>query len=642
MSVMNLFCAMLFKKLRNVVVARVIDSCFLLLTVLVLINSHAFGQTDSVSSKTVFKGLISESFTMEESLNDSALISNFFYDRVRKNHPFIVITGNSGSAHLDLFTGSKTASQLHDGFSQFDGYLMTPFKSLPGMPVAKRYTLIDYHIASKREQHILLNHEQHISERWYAGIDFGAMSSPGDFSRQLNTNRNFRIWNAYEARKGTYRSYFSFTTNRVNNQDNGGITSDSVFENASSLDTRTLPIYLRNAESTLKTRNVFVRQELGLINLFSGTDSTQHASRFGLNDLVLSHSFTYNRRSFLFESADPDSGYFTNFYIDTLQTKDTMFFGQFHNEMLLTFNSGSSAFSYFFGGGFSLESAEYINFDLEYDFNRWRSVAHAGFESGNYSGSVKGTFHLKGEFEKTWDVAGNVKAEMVNGKLRIDLGGSSGRYSHSMKDYAYNSNHFRWNNNFELLTRSTAFMNVYLPSLNTGIGFIGFVDKNRVFYREDCLPQLYSKRIAYGKVTFFNQLKFGKFRFESRIEGAWSGNENVVSVPSLSVLPAVYFTDYFFKNALGFKAGVDVLYQSAYNGYGYMPATGIFYLQNEKKIGNYPMAGLFINLKIKAASLFIRIDHLNAGIGKRSYYGAYGYPLQGRTLKFGVNWPLTD
>lgn len=627
-------------KYQTVTVVNVVS--FMFLFVLSFKSPDVCAQSDSSSSVVFFRNLINDNHGTEESMNDSTLVNTFFFDRVRQYHPFIVITGNPGSAHLNLFSNHSASSVLNDGFNQFDGYLLSPFKSLPGKAVPKRFTLIDYHIASKKEQHIMLNHEQHISESWHAGIDFGAMSSPGDFSRQLNTNRNFRIWNAYESRKGTYRNYVSLTTNRVNNQDNGGITSDSIFENASSLDTRTLPIYLRNAESTLKTRNVFVKQELGLIKLFSSFDSTEHYSRFGMKDLVLSHSFHYNRKSFLFESADPDSGYFTNFYIDSLQTKDTMFFGQFVNELLLTYSSGNSAFSYFFGGGVTAESAEYLYDESEFDFARWHSVVHAGFESGNYSMSVKGSFLINGEFEDTRDIHGNVKARLVNGKLMLHLGGSSGRYAHSMKDYNYHSNHFRWNNSFEPLLRSSAYLNIFLPSANTGLTFIGFIDKNRLLYREDYLPQVYSKRVTYGKVSLFNQLKLGKFRFDSRAEGAWSGNDNVVSVPNFSLLPAIYFTDVFFKRALGFKAGVDVLYQTAYNGYGYMPATGVFYIQNEKKIGNYPLASIFVNLQIKTASLFIRIDHLNAGIGERNYYGAYGYPLQGRTLKFGVNWSLTD
>ena len=36
------------------------------------------------------------------------------------------------------------------------------------------------------------------------------------------------------------------------------------------------------------------------------------------------------------------------------------------------------------------------------------------------------------------------------------------------------------------------------------------------------------------------------------------------------------------------------------------------------------------------------IDHANAGIGERTYYGAYHYPLPGRTFKFGVRWDLTE
>jgi hypothetical protein len=73
-----------------------------------------------------------------------------------------------------------------------------------------------------------------------------------------------------------------------------------------------------------------------------------------------------------------------------------------------------------------------------------------------------------------------------------------------------------------------------------------------------------------------------------------------------------------------------------------MPATGTFFLQNEKQLGGFPMFGVFADLKIKTATITIRVDHLNAGMGTREYYGAWRYPLQGRSLKIGVRWMLVD
>jgi hypothetical protein len=616
--------------------------------ILILIFTFAFlngnSQSDSTRQKLYFDGLLSEKYSAEASVNnaDSFLLNTLFFDPVRRSTPFSVVTGNPGSAHLDIIKDAFRSSVLNDGFSHFDGYMLSPFKQLPGKAVPSRYTLIDYHLASKREQHIMINHEQHIKKWWFAGIDFGAMSSPGDFSRQLNTNRNFRIWNSYEAPKGSYRSYLSFSSNKINNQENGGITSDSIFENASSLDTRTLPVFLRNAESTLKTRNLFLKQEIVLLGLFAPYDSLHKKKAFASGDFVLSHSAHYNRKSFLFESVDPDSGYFTDFLIDSLETRDSVFFGQFMNEFLLSYHSDSGKFNYYFGGGVLIENNTYYYTGSDSSFNRWRSVVKAGWNAGKVFSTVKGSFHLGGDFGDTWDLSADFHFILLKDKLNAILGGSSGKYAHSLKDYLYQSNHFKWSNDFDLLEQTSLFAGLYLPHWRTHLIINGFIEKNRVFYREDFIPQTYDNPVTFGKVSLVNQLKAGKFSLDNRLEGAWSGNENVVRLPSFSLYSACYYSDVFFKRALGFKAGVDFNYHTAYYSYGYMPATGIFYLQDIKKTGNYPLVSAFVNLQIKTASLFIRVDHLNAGMGSRTYYGAYGYPLQGRTLKFGVNWTLID
>jgi len=609
-----------------------------------MLHTGLVAQQDSSLNNRYFRNLITDDYAITPfgMIQDTLFLNTLFFDPVRSSTPFNVVTGNPGAAHLDLIRQSVRSYGLSDGFNHFEGYLLSPAKSLPGEVIPSRFTRIDYHIASKREQHIMLNHEQHIRKYWFAGIDFGALSSPGDFSRQLNTNRNFRIWNAYESRKGTYRSYLSFTSNKINNQENGGITSDSVFENASSLDTRTLPVFLRNAESTLKTRTLFIKQELGLLKLFASRDTLVESGGFTTENLVLSHSLLYGRKSFLFESADPDSGYFTNFYLDSLETRDTVFFGQVTNELLLTYYSDSGKFNYHLSAGALMENNRFFYSGTEQDYNRVRGVVRLGWSIGNVESGILGSYHLNGDFDKTWDVAARLRFSVFSNNLKLDVGGSAGRYSHALKDYTYSSNHFRWNNGFDLLEQSSLYAGIYIPRWRTGITATGFIEKNRIFYREDFIPQSYENSVTFGRVSLINQLKFGKFKMDNRVDGSWSGNENVIRLPALAFYSSVYFNDILFKNALGFKVGADINYHSLHYNYGYMPATGIFYLQDEKQTGGYPLLGVFVNLQIKTASLFIRVDHLNAGIGERNYYGAYGYPLQGRTLKFGVNWSLTD
>lgn len=212
-----------------------------------------------------------------------------------------------------------------------------------------------------------------------------------------------------------------------------------------------------------------------------------------------------------------------------------------------------------------------------------------------------------------------------------------------MRDQLYVSNHFIWNNNFNNLEMYDITAGYFHKNWNLGISGHTGIFKNKVFYREDYLPQVYDDYVMTGDVKIYNSIKFRRLGWDNRINFSFSVNEQVISVPLLALFSSVYYHNQFFKNVLGFRAGIDVTYNSEYYGYGYMPATGTFYIQEEKQIGNYPQFGAFVNLNIKSkARLFIRLDHFNAGLSTRTYYGAYHYPLPGRTFKFGVSWDLVD
>ena len=69
-----------------------------------------------------------------------------------------------------------------------------------------------------------------------------------------------------------------------------------------------------------------------------------------------------------------------------------------------------------------------------------------------------------------------------------------------------------------------------------------------------------------------------------------------------------------------------------------MPATGIFYIQNDKKIGNYPYCDIFLNFKIKQARIFIKYQHFNNGWFSTAYYDSPHYPSPESAFKLGISW----
>lgn len=612
-------------------------------------------QTDSVQLERLFFHAFDKTPGTPADLslvvNDSILKFSQFFDRGRQYKVHTPYTGNPGSAILLDDDFGRSLKFFNDGFSQFDPHLIQPLKNKFGNAPFKRYSNINYHLASKKEQHIMLSHEQQIKPWFIIGLDFGGITTEGDFSRQLNKNRNFDIYVAYEAPSSVYRTYASFTSNRVNNQENGGITTDSVFENASSLDARTLPVNLDNAEMLHKSKDYFFQQDLNLSRLFSKRDSSMRS--FKDNSFVLSTSTWWSRKAVLFTSTNPDSGYFDNFYADSSQTTDTSFYDDLYNVAMIEYTSPQMAdgVQFSLGGGVENQQVTYMTYNSDTlidisasdtTINSTALVASARIAAGRLSARMGFFKGLNDDCKDCY--RGNIDLNFRLNKFgdQAIVGFALRKSPVTLKEQWYVSNHFIWKNNFNLQEQFDVKAGFGIKKYKLNVLVSSNITKNRIFYREDYLPQSYSDFVAVSTLTIDKIFHLGHFGSDNKVEFTESGNQQVVSVPLFATYTSLYYFNTFFKEALGFKAGLDVNYFTEYYGYGYMPATGVFYIQEEKKIGNYPRLGAFVNLKIKTASLFLKLENFNAGITDRTYYWAFHYPSPGRTFKFGISWDLKD
>ncbi len=575
---------------------------------------------------------------------DSALFESYFYDKLKQYDVGYAVSGNPGSASTLKFHNSNFDKIFYDGFNQFSAYEIFPLTTFPSSFSEKRFTNVNYHIATKKEQHIFLKHEQKIKPYVIAGLDFGALSSPGDFSRTLNTSRNFDIYLGYESPSKIYRSYISYTANRILNQENGGIRSDIEFEEATSLDTRTLPVNLTNAAIKLRSRDVVLKQEINLTRIFDKADSLERKNTFKSGSLVLNHSLWYKNKFSLFTSL-PDANFFENTFNDTLITYDSTMYQDLYQTTMLHYTTPVSAAGKYFsaGIGFEYQDVKYFTGIIDTTFAAGAGILSAAYTTPRFNTKLFFAKNSIGDLNDGYRTRLSVSYEFGKSHNSIFLNINAGKIAHSAKELLYFSNHFIWKNNFNLLEQYEFAVGSYFPGFKLKLEAKNTVSKNMVFYHEDFLPQLYGDYISIGEATLSKSLQVGKLGSDIKITGRFSGNEKVAPVSPLAVFASLFYRNRFFNKVLGFKAGVDISWYAQYYGYGYMPATGIFYVQDNKKIGNYPVAGAFVNLKIKSkATLFIRLDHFNAGIGERNYYGAYHYPINGRTFKFGVNWDLVD
>jgi outer membrane receptor protein involved in Fe transport len=116
----------------------------------------------------------------------------------------------------------------------------------------------------------------------------------------------------------------------------------------------------------------------------------------------------------------------------------------------------------------------------------------------------------------------------------------------------------------------------------------------------------------------------------------------VIRLPEFILEHSLYYENDLLNKAMRLQIGASVYYISSYYADAYMPVTGQFFLQSEKKYGNYPFIDFFVAAKIKTVRIFVKVDHLNSGWDKNNYILTPNYPYPGRTFKLGVSWKFYD
>ena len=138
-------------------------------------------------------------------------------------------------------------------------------------------------------------------------------------------------------------------------------------------------------------------------------------------------------------------------------------------------------------------------------------------------------------------------------------------------------------------------------------------------------------------------LRAWRIHLDNQLVYQFTSNREVLPLPDFAFYSNLYYLDSFFKKVLTMQLGVSVRYHTAYYGNNYMPATGVFYVQNEHKIGNYPEMNVYLNFFIKRLRLYVQYVNWNATLfGGRNYFSMPYYPLNPATFQFGLSWTFYD
>lgn len=498
---------------------------------------------------------------------------------------------------------------------------------------------------NRAEDDIKFLYTGNIDKKFNIGTTLDYMSAIGEYQNQATNRFSGSLFGTYDGKH--YSAKVLLSTNEMKNQENGGITN------------------LADIHSTLLTTAIIPTNFIGQSDFSQSQLYLNHQYSIGFERPVrinpdsvrmdyvpvtkFAHTFKYDNFQKRYYENSVERTFYANTYGVGTQTKDTASLQTMTNNFSVSMeeefnkwmNFGLTAYIENEVQRYLYTKNNMLNIDFEsstkvggilskqrgqtFRYNILGELSFLGYKAGNFllNGNVGGFFKL-------WNDSISLVA---NGFVRSDKPSLFLQY--------YESNHFRWQNDFTNIYRTHVGGTFSIPtrlfSLNVSVENI----TQYVYFDNNALPQQYSGNIQVLSGNLKQDFHFGKFALENNVVYQVSSKADVLPLPALVLYHNFYYDDKWF-NVLSVQIGANVRYHTAYFAPSYMPATGQFFTQSTTKIGNYPVVNLYLNCHLKRTRFFVEYCHINNKFMETEYFSMPNYPIDPGLIKLGISWNFYD
>ena len=641
---------------------------------------------DTLSNRLfAYQVLSANSYARQQAVIDTTLSRFDVNNPVLRNYHAGAYLGNTGLSYYPIgFEARKRPSDFHF-LDHVSDYLHDPEATIY-YQTQFPFTLIDYSSAGPKIQNESILKcilTENVNKDWNVGLYYDSYSSVGQYINQNASQNAFSLFSAY--RGSQYSMYTNLNWNNVRMRENGGLADLDAYEEndkeAASNDVRS-----GMGKTILLNRSFYLMHSYSPRKLMLGRNNADadsiDVSRF---TLVQTLKYEWNKREFsdnatyAFQKRQP--------YFGSENTHDSLYFRRLSNHFELMFKEQSRRkFTAGFSAGILTELDRY-NIDMVPDTilniiqpnippdSPWGSdlpvisgteVTIRYRETKNYvNTALTGRFfnhtgrYLNWDFNGRLYVTGYKLGDLnINGTLQMHyytpkgrnsllLGGSIDNAHPGYFLNSFASNWLAWDNDFNPSQEIRLRGEFIMPHRKLKLGAYVSQLNNYVYINTDAEPAQTSEALVTGTAYVEKDIRWRKLGFQFRLYGQYSSHEKIIPLPAFAGFQSTYFETWLVKDVLTMQLGWNVTFNTKYYAYAYMPATGMFYLQEERQIGNYPFFDFFLNLQIKRARIFVRTDGLNTLSFFRNYVGkenymVYRYPTNDFRVKFGVSWAFYD
>lgn len=499
-----------------------------------------------------------------------------------------------------------------------------------------------YHTAMKNGAALQSTYTQNIGKRFNFALDYMGLRSQGFYRNSLSANNNTLFSGHYISKSGDYELFAHYLHQNVNNQENGGIVNDNLFQSGDS---------------------EFRNRDRALVNLASSS------SQYSYRRYYLSHQFTpFNAETFPFRIRHTIFNQGNKYY----------------------YNQGSLEPYWYTSAaeivnGFPLATKKYSNnfsntFSLVFDNERFKLDAGLRYQMLKFGVDkiTLPTLEIPSEMkENRLGAVGNLQIKLfdkfqVNSFLEISKGNQFGNYLKTtnnikfepIKDYFVNAkvNFQSSYPSFNYLANASAYnnFNYFLSDAkNQSVTEIGgnvnlkwfqtqlfgnyFRVDNYTYFDAAAMPRQSSNSVNISQIGGDATFSYGKFHLNTRLQFQnVLTNKELLPLPSFIGRANFFFQSKAFKNAAEIQAGLKVYYFSKFATREYFPILNEYILPSADSfsIGGQPIADVYVNMKVKRMFFFIEGQQIGTVISPNKSYTFPHYPVYDFRLNIGILWYL--
>lgn len=558
---------------------------------------------------------------------DSILSGFQQYDPARLSDVDYLHRGNPGSASTSIAYRPRTESGFNIGYNVYDLYRIDEnnFKFFDlNRPINDLFFSPSQGQASFM---VKAKFARSFSEGINLSMDYQRLLHGGFYSQQAVKNTSFGSGLHYASKSKKYQLLTNIFVNNVSEQFNGGISTDTLFEEPFYNILANIPVNIRDAAIRKGEQQFVVNQ------IYQLRDTSEW-------NIKLKHKFAISGQDYRFSDETTDS------------TLDSLVYGGFIKETRGIRNAYqlNTLDNY---AAIELANKKALSIEAGIDFTRYQldfSDRNETINSSFFRGKIRTTFRdiigFTGHVNLGFlDYTGDFD---IGGNIFLDLKGN--RLTGGIKIYNYTPNYNQqflsinsiniWDNDFNKTYGTTVYGQLFIPATNTTFKINQSIENEVIYYDKLGQPVQDSGTLSTTQFGLSQRVNLWKFRYSLDFMYQIVSTD-LFGLPPFFAKQSFYFEDRIFNDNMIIQIGADYRYIEFDQGLTFNPINASFYPTGED-FEKYDLLDVFVNFKISKFSVFLKQENFLDLFSTNLNYLIPTQPDYHSRLRLGVRWFLMD